>query len=275
MYCKIQDIRVHKGSRLAHVVELKTTDNLPVSLVNKTIKCFIKESLSTSFLLFNLTVENEGIQIVDEVNGIFVIAIPANQTDIDVNVGFYDIIEAQTDFQSTESKVILHGRVFFISSPNTDEVNPNISIPVSQGNVLIAPTGPTGPTGALGPTGPTGPQGNAGPTGAASTVTGPTGPTGSIGPTGPTGATGAASTVTGPTGPAGALGPTGPTGATGAASTVTGPTGPTGALGPTGPTGATGNIGPTGPTGALGPTGPTGPTVSLGLIRAMSLGITS
>lgn len=113
MTCKIQDLVIDKKSKFFRVFELETTENIPISLNEKTLKCQIKESYSTETNLFELTEANEGIVIIDRTNGIFALNIKSDKTNVDVDYAVYDIVEIETGYVGTENRVLIRGKIHF------------------------------------------------------------------------------------------------------------------------------------------------------------------
>ena len=107
------DLIVYKGSRFYQEFQQVEDDLSPMPLTDKTVKCYIKESLKSSVRLFELTEGKGGTVIVDRLNGIFGIQINSDQTDIAQTVGIYDIMLIDINHPTIDSERIVEGKILF------------------------------------------------------------------------------------------------------------------------------------------------------------------
>lgn len=108
------NITVYKGSKFYEQFQLVQSDLTPISLVGKTLKGTIKESLKATANLFELTEANGGLTKVDAANGIFTMLLDSSQTNISASRGVYDIMQINDTYPDDESEYIVRGSVNFI-----------------------------------------------------------------------------------------------------------------------------------------------------------------
>ncbi|PIR06680.1 MAG: hypothetical protein COV55_02905 [Candidatus Komeilibacteria bacterium CG11_big_fil_rev_8_21_14_0_20_36_20] len=109
------NLTIHKGGKFYFEFQLQDDEGLPISLVGKSLKCRIKESVRSSEVLLDLTTANGGMIITDAVNGIAAISIRSDETSVDADRGVYDIIQIDNSYPTIESEYIMFGKVTFIT----------------------------------------------------------------------------------------------------------------------------------------------------------------
>lgn len=108
-----QDFVIEKGAVFAREINIVDANNAPVSLVGKNIACIIKESLSTSTVLFHLTEANGGVTVVNDAEGKVALYISAADTNVEASHGVYNILRIDDEYPLLDIERILEGRIAF------------------------------------------------------------------------------------------------------------------------------------------------------------------
>lgn len=109
-----KDFTIEKGIKFYKELQLTKEDGTAKTLVGKEVKCIIKESKETATKLHELTEANGGIEVIDDTNGIFALYIPADDTLVDADFGFYDLLEIDSTYPDTETEKVLYGRITYV-----------------------------------------------------------------------------------------------------------------------------------------------------------------
>lgn len=108
------DFQIEKGAKFYKEFELDLADDNPESLVDYEIRCYIKESPNTTTKLHELTEANGGIVVLDDPAGKFAITIPADETNVDADFGWYDIVKIDSNYPDSETTRLLEGRIEYL-----------------------------------------------------------------------------------------------------------------------------------------------------------------
>ena len=107
------DLVIQKGAKFYQEFQFVQDDLQPITMVGKTLKCTIKESQKSPLVLHTLTEDNGGMIMLDAAQGSFAMYIEADETNVSVDYGLYDIITIEDDYPTTEIERIIEGKVTY------------------------------------------------------------------------------------------------------------------------------------------------------------------
>lgn len=108
-----QDFTIEKGAKFYKEFLLRLADDTPETLVGYTVACYIKESPNTTTLLHNLTEANGGVIIISDPSADFALSINSEDTIVDVDYAWYDVVKINTEYPDEETVRILEGRITY------------------------------------------------------------------------------------------------------------------------------------------------------------------
>ena len=110
---EVYDLVIRKGGKFYQEFQQVQDNGVPIPLTNKLLKGRVKESLKSPTVLHDLTEENGGMVIVDELNGVFGMLIRSDQSNVAADYGIYDIMAIDKDYPTLESEYLVMGKVTY------------------------------------------------------------------------------------------------------------------------------------------------------------------
>ena len=107
------DFVIEKKGKFYKEIDLVNQNREPISLVGREVKCIIKESHATETILHTLTEANGGVIVLDDANGLIALFISSTDTDIQADVGVYDIIRLDPLNPTLDNERILEGKITY------------------------------------------------------------------------------------------------------------------------------------------------------------------
>lgn len=107
------DFVIEKRSRFYKQIDLITNDGVPISLVGKTVEATIKESSATETVLHSLTETNGGIEVIDDALGQIALFISGEYTDVEADIGVYDIKLIDTLTPGIDDERLMEGTITY------------------------------------------------------------------------------------------------------------------------------------------------------------------
>ncbi len=107
------DLEINKRSQFYKEIDLTDGNGVAIPLTGLTIIVTIRESLETLTNLYQLTVGNGGVTILDSLNGKIALYISSTDTDIVPSNGVYDLIQQTIAYPPLDNVKIMYGKVNF------------------------------------------------------------------------------------------------------------------------------------------------------------------
>lgn len=109
----VYDITINKKAKYLQEFQQVDENEDVIPLTAYKVFCDIKKSKNSNTKLFELTEDNSGVDVIDRDNGVFRLQIPADQTDIKADYGFYDVLIKEETKLDTTGIRIMQGSVIF------------------------------------------------------------------------------------------------------------------------------------------------------------------
>lgn len=105
------DFTIEKRAKFYKEFELSLANLNAESMVGFEIRCYIKESPNTTTILHTLTEANGGVVILDDPSGKFAIQIASEDTDVDADFAWYDIVKIDSAYPDEETQRLIQGKI--------------------------------------------------------------------------------------------------------------------------------------------------------------------